>query len=291
MAAWAAEFWFLKASPLVVFGPMIPAAIPADEDARLAALDEYDLSRPFSDQAYEPILDLARHLFAVPIAFVSLLGRNKQILPVRRGLDLGETGREVSFCAHAVFNGVMLVVLDATQDPRFADNPLVVENPRIRFYVGVPLISPSGHAIGSFCIADVKPHDAFSEDQQARLRELAAIVLDRLELRRVDAARQVDQARFESIASTSPDGIICANASGLITFWNAAAERLFGYSTAEAIGSSIDLIVPERMRKGHEGGLDRVARGGSPRLVGRTVELTARRKDGTEFPIEKHVDE
>jgi len=265
---------------------MIRAAIPVHEDARLAAVEEYDLSSPFGEQAYGPILDLARHVFDVPTAFVSLLGRDRQILPFRRGLDLCETSREVSFCAHAIFNEAMLVVLDATLDPRFADNPLVTGEPHLRFYAGMPLFSPSGHAIGSFCIADIKPHNAFGKEQRERLQELAAIVLDRLELRRVDAARQVGQARFESIASTSPDGIICANASGLITFWNAAAERLFGYSSTEALGHSIDLIVPERMRKGHERGLDRVAKGGSPQLVGRTVELTARRRDGTEFPIE-----
>ena len=83
------------------------------------------------------------------------------------------------------------------------------------------------------------------------------------------------------MASTSPDGIVCADAKGRINFWNVAAERLFGHTAAEAVGQPIDLIVPERMRGGHGGGLHRVAGGGKPRLVGKTVELPARHKDGT----------
>lgn len=107
-----------------------------------------------------------------------------------------------------------------------------------------------------------------------------------MELRRLEVARRASQSRFEHIASTSPDGIICASAEGSITVWNAAAERLFGYTAADAIGRSIDLIVPERMRGGHGGGMQRVAGGGEPRLVGKTVELPACHADGTEFPIE-----
>jgi PAS domain S-box-containing protein len=98
--------------------------------------------------------------------------------------------------------------------------------------------------------------------------------------------QKATQVGFESIAATSPDGIICADLEGRITFWNAAAERLLGYSAAEAVGQSLDLIVPERMRKGHDSGLKPAAGGALSRLVGRTVELTARRKDKTEFPIE-----
>lgn len=109
---------------------------------------------------------------------------------------------------------------------------------------------------------------------------------DRLEIRRLAVAGAIGQTRFENIAATSPDGIICADHHGDITFWNAACERLFGFNANEAVGKSLDIIVPERMRGGHGGGLQRVAAGGKPRLVGTTVELDAARQDGSEFPIE-----
>jgi diguanylate cyclase (GGDEF)-like protein/PAS domain S-box-containing protein len=111
-------------------------------------------------------------------------------------------------------------------------------------------------------------------------------VRDKLELRRLAVAGSAGQFRFETIASTSPDGIICADSTGHVTFWNAAAERLFGFYAQQAVGSSIDIIVPQRMRGGHGGGLARVAAGGAPRLMGGTVDLDAERADGTEFPIE-----
>ncbi|MGI4796510.1 MAG: putative bifunctional diguanylate cyclase/phosphodiesterase [Janthinobacterium lividum] len=205
---------------------------------------------------------------------------------VRRGLELCETGRDVSFCAHAIAREEMLVVLDATLDPRFTDNPLVTGEPHIRFYAGMPLVSPSGHAVGTLCLVDIKPRDDFAEGQRKRLARLADMALDKLELRRLQVVGQVSQVRFENIAATSPDGITCVNSEDQITFWNAAAERLFGYTSAEAIGRSLDLIVPARMRHGDGSGLRRVVAEGAPRLVGHLVELTAQRADGHEFPVE-----
>jgi diguanylate cyclase (GGDEF)-like protein/PAS domain S-box-containing protein len=265
---------------------MLKPAIPVHEDIRLEVLHQYHPLESFDERIYGPVLDLARDLFEVPTAFMSFVERHQQLLPVKRGVDLSATEREVSFCAHAIAAEAMLVVLDATLDPRFSDNPLVTGAPHIRFYAGAPLVSYNGHAIGTLCIADSKPRNSFGAVERRHLEQLAAVVLDRLELRRLEFGQAVNQVRFENIAATSPDGIICADVDGRITFWNAAAERLLGFSAAEAVGKPLDLIVPERMRKGHDGGLKRVAGGATPRLVGRTVELIARRKDATEFPIE-----
>ncbi len=241
---------------------------------------------PFSDTAYASLLETAQDIFEVPTALISFVDRNRQLFAVRRGLELCETGRDVSFCAHAIGREEMLVVLDATLDPRFADNPLVTGEPYIRFYAGMPLVSPSGYAVGTLCLVDIKPRTDFADVQRKRLARLADMALDKLELRRLRAAGQVSQIRFENIAATSPDGIICASSEDRITFWNAAAERLFGYTSAEAIGRSLNLIVPDRLRHGHGSGLKRVAAGGAPRLVGHLVELTAQHADGHEFPVE-----
>ena len=256
------------------------------EDDRLAALAEYDLIDTAPAPAFMQIVSLARHLFDVPTAFVSLVDRSRQVFHAKVGLDLCETDREVAFCSHTIAHHDALIVLDATLDPRFHDNPLVVGPPYIRFYAGIPLHSPSGHAVGTLCLADTRPRDSFSAANQAILRNLADLTLDRLELRRLEVAEQASRMRFVQIASTSPDGIVCSDARGEITFWNDAAERLFGHSAAEAMGQSIDLIIPERMRRGHDGGLYRIATGGELQLLGKTVELPARHRDGTEFPIE-----
>ncbi len=265
---------------------MRPLAIHASEDARIAALNEYDLIGSAPASAFTKIVSLAIRLFQVPTAFVSLLERDRQIFHAKAGLSLCETDREVAFCSHTIAEDDLLVVLDAALDPRFHDNPLVTGPPHIRFYAGIPLQTPSGHAIGTFCLADARPRNSFSDEDRQILRQLADLILDRMELRRLEVAERASESRFVQIASTSPDSVICTDSTGLITFWNTAAEQMFGYTVAEAVGQPVDLIVPERMRGGHGGGLHRVAGGGKPRLLGKTVELPARHKDGTEFLIE-----
>ncbi len=257
-----------------------------NEDARLAALAQYDLLSESDDVDLNETVQLAARLFDAPIALVSLIERDTQTFKGRIGLDVCETARDVSFCAHAIAQTDILVIPDALLDPRFATNPLVTGSPHIRFYAGVPLRSPDGFAIGSLCIIDHRPRNGFSDSDRANLQSLATIVTDRLEIRRLAVAGAIGQTRFENIAATSPDGIICADHHGDITFWNAACERLFGFTADEAVGKSLDIIVPERMRGGHGGGLQRVAAGGKPRLVGTTVELDAVRQDGVEFPVE-----
>ena len=257
-----------------------------NEDARLAALAQYDLLSESDDVDLNETVQLAARLFDAPIALVSLIERDTQTFKARIGLDVCETARDVSFCAHAIAQTDILVIPDALLDPRFATNPLVTGSPNIRFYAGVPLRSPGGYAIGSLCIIDHRPRNGFSDSDRANLQSLATIVTDRLEIRRLAVAGAIGQTRFENIAATSPDGIICADHHGDITFWNAACERLFGFTADGAVGKSLDIIVPERMRGGHGGGLQRVAAGGKPRLVGTTVELDAVRQDGVEFPVE-----
>ena len=265
---------------------MIHAPILPDEDERLSALQQYDLVGIDVDLGLDTVITLARDLFQVPIATVSLVAEDKQVFLGAQGLDVCETGRDVSFCSHAIGQPGVFVVADARLDVRFADNPLVTGDPYVRFYAGVPLRSPTGQSIGTLCIIDRRPRVGFSEADRATLRMLATLVLEKLELRRLEVARQQGQSRFENIAATSPDGIVCADHNGLITFWNAAAERLFGYFSREATGASIDLIVPPAMRGSHGEGLRRVAAGGTPRLIGTSVQLDAEHRSGRTIPIE-----
>ena len=121
----------------------------SNESDRLAAVAEYELVP--DDQALEldAILQLAAALFSVPTALVSIVERDRQLFTARRGLDVCETGRDIAFCAHALGLDDVMVVLDAKLDPRFVANPLVVGKPFIRFYAGMPLVAPNGHALGT----------------------------------------------------------------------------------------------------------------------------------------------
>ena len=265
---------------------MGPAPPSRNEPDRLAALAEYQLKPDDSALQLDEIVQLASKLFDVPIVLVSMVEQERQFFSARVGLDVCETGRDVSFCAHALGLDDILVVPDAKLDRRFAQNSLVLGKPFIRFYAGMPLVSPGGHALGTLCIIDRRPRNGLSPQDRRHLKALAALVLDKLEVRRLAVANEAGQSRFEQIAATSPDGIICANRQGRITFWNPACERLFGFKAAQAVGSSLDLIVPPRLRGGHGSGLQRVAAGGAPRVLGTTVELSACHQDGREFPVE-----
>ncbi len=202
------------------------------------------------------------------------------------GLDLNETNRDVAFCSCTILQDDVLVVLDATHDPRFRDNPLVTGARLSASTPGAPLRTEDGHTIGTLCLAGPEPRTAFTDRDRRDLTSLARLVLDRLELRRSTIAQRATQSRFEHIAGTSPDASSAPTRSGRITFWNDAAERIFGHVADEVLGQSIDLIVPERMLSGNEGSLRQLADGAPGSLIGRTVELFGRHRQGGEFPIE-----
>ncbi|HEY0328552.1 MAG TPA: EAL domain-containing protein [Rhodopseudomonas sp.] len=257
-----------------------------EERERLKALAEYHLMDTPPEEEFDRLAGLASRLFQVPIVLISLLEADRQFFKAHVGLDVCETSRDVSFCAHAILQDEVLVVLDATRDSRFSSNPLVLGPPFIRFYAGQPLATPDGKKLGTVCLIDSEPRDDFNAEDRRNLADLAFLVMDRMELRRLDYARTISQTRFERIAATSPDAIICANAEGEITFWNRSAETLFGYSNQEICGQSTEIIVPASWRPVYQAERARLARGEPMELADKTVELSGLRKDGSEFPAE-----
>lgn len=156
----------------------------ADEANRLAVLDSYNLLDTPADETFDRITRLAGHVLGTPIALVSLVDAERQWFKSRHGLDAEETPREVAFCAHAIRGEDLLVVPDARQDERFADNPLVTDGLKIRFYAGAPLIASCGSKLGTLCVIDKSPRQ-LDEKQKQLLKDLAAIVMDEIELRRL----------------------------------------------------------------------------------------------------------
>ena len=156
------------------------AAIPEDEEQRLASLRALKvLDTPLEDR-FDRITRLAAALFNVPVALVSLVDENRQWFKSRHGLEVPETSRDSSFCAHVVCDREPMIVPDTFQDPRFADNPLVLHEPRIRFYAGAPLILEDGSCVGSLCLIDTRPR-LVAETDLARLHDLTDLAVQELE--------------------------------------------------------------------------------------------------------------
>src|SRR5262249_20669435 len=155
--------------------------VPADEDKRLAALRALGILDTPPEERFDRITRLAKRLFGVPIALISLVDAQRQWFKSCQGLGIRQTARDISFCGHAILGQGPLVVPDALLDERFADNPLVLEEPRIRFYAGQPLRAADGSRVGVLCLQDHRPRSPGEEDLQL-LRDLAALAEDHLSL-------------------------------------------------------------------------------------------------------------
>lgn len=153
---------------------------PSIEKRRLAALDRLGILDTPPEERFERLTRIARQYYGVKTALFSVLDEERQWFKSRQGLDSSQTPRSVAFCDYAIQQDKILLVEDATRDPRFQKNPLVTGKPHIRFYAGMPVREPSGFKIGTLCIIDDKPRQ-FSEIDLDVLRSLASIVEDELE--------------------------------------------------------------------------------------------------------------
>jgi GAF domain-containing protein len=158
---------------------MIPAPIPPDDAERVRALRELLLLDTPPEERFDRVVQFAAEQFECPIAAVSLVDADRQWFKARVGLDASETARDISFCGHAITRQETMVVEDALRDPRFADNPLVLGEPRIRFYAGTPLTAPGGQLVGTLCLIDRRPRSPDTVDI-AVLRALAKLVQEEL---------------------------------------------------------------------------------------------------------------
>jgi diguanylate cyclase (GGDEF)-like protein/PAS domain S-box-containing protein len=257
-----------------------------DDGARLRALDEYAVFDTPPDADLDRLVVLAARMYGAPVAAVSLVGSDRLFFKSRFGMHATGISRDGTFCTYAIESDGVFVVLDASMDERFACHPLVAEDPKIRFYAGVPLTSPSGRKIGTLCVLDVKPREGFSEADCKNLQDVAALVMNRLELHRLNNAKQEGHLRYERIAATSPDAIVGADSEGAINYWNSAAEKLFGFAAAEAVGQPIGIIFPERMRKLQTAEVMCIAKSSASHSATGKLSVVAQRNDGRQFPAE-----
>ena len=154
------------------------APLPPDEPARLRALHDTGVLDSAPEERFDRITRLARRVFDVPIALVSLVDAERQWFKSRQGIEIQETPRELSFCAHAIHDDRVFIVPDALTDPRFADNPAVTGEIRARFYAGRP-IRMFGRRVGTLCLVDRRPRELRDDDVRA-LNDLATLVEEEL---------------------------------------------------------------------------------------------------------------
>lgn len=161
---------------------MLAPPIPPNEQVRIKKLRSYDVLDTLPEETFDRVTRLAADILDVPIALVSLIDSDRQWFKSKVGLEAEETSREISFCGHAILDDNLFVIEDATKDSRFADNPLVTDGLKIRFYAGAPLQTPDGLNIGTLCAIDDKPR-TLDRRQRRLLLDLSHVIVDEMELR------------------------------------------------------------------------------------------------------------
>jgi PAS domain S-box-containing protein len=203
-----------------------------DEAARTAVMAAYELDTLRNSAALRQITDFAARLCDAPVALISLVETTRQLFLSRTGLAMEETPREQSFCAHAMLGDGLMIVPDATLDPRFADNPLVCGEMNIRFYAGAPLVTDDGFPLGSLCVIDTVPRAGLTPLQHEGLTVLAANVMARLRDSRDGAtwraaendarrAAHDSETRFRTLADTMPQMVWSTLPDGYHDYYNA----------------------------------------------------------------------
>lgn len=163
---------------------MLSPELPRDETLRQQILDDNELLDTPADPYLDTLVRVVRQVFAVKTVLISLIDHDRQWFKTRLGLEIAETPRTISFCAHAILGTRPFIVEDTHQDLRFHDNPVVTHNPQIRFYAGQPLFSQEGQPLGTLCLIDPKPGH-LSEQQVRLFIDMATLVEGYLKLRHI----------------------------------------------------------------------------------------------------------
>ncbi|MCW9058871.1 MAG: sensor domain-containing diguanylate cyclase [Gammaproteobacteria bacterium] len=179
---------------------------PQDEQARVETLRSLGILDTPPEERFDRLTRMAKRLFGVPIALVSLVDENRQWFKSCFGLSVSETTRDISFCGHAILGNGLFIIPDTIEDDRFADNPLVLNDPYIRFYAGCPLKGPDGSKLGTLCIIDRQPR-SFGKDELEALVDLAAMVereISAVQLATLDELTKISNRRgFAMLAQHS----------------------------------------------------------------------------------------
>lgn len=245
------------------------SARPIDESSRQRELDTYHVLDSLPENAYDDIARLASMLCGAPIALVSLIDRDRQWFKAREGLDLAGGARSEAFCDHAIREPDRLMeVADATRDSRFAGNPFVTGDSAIRFYAGMPLVTPSGAAIGTVCVLDREPRTLDARQRDA-LASLARLTMNLLEGRKRERALERAALQPAPVTDVSPDAEPQPDAGYTLALFQlqdfaGVVERL-GERTTERLLQQLDEAFEACLQPGPSQAVHRVT--GDPEFI------------------------
>ncbi len=243
---------------------MKASELPEDERERIGAVQRYHILDTEEEKDFNDIVELAAQLCNTPIALVTLVDENRQWFKARTGLSIKETHRNLSFCAHAIHQNDVMIVHDALTDDRFFDNPLVLGEPFIRFYAGMPLITTDGYKLGTLAVIDREPKE-LTEQQLSCLRILAKQVVTLLNLRfnilqrnraeyelqkiNKELTQEVEKRAVETkdIFERVSDAFVALDKNWIYTYVNSKAEQILSRPAGYLIGKHIWTEFPEEV--------------------------------------------
>ena len=239
---------------------------PESEVARLQALDRYQILGTPPEEAFDDIARLAAYVCGTPIALISFIDQDSQWFKSKVGWDVDEIPRNVSLCAHTILQSEVVVVSDTLADEVTKTSPLATHG-GLRFYAGVPLLTPDKYALGTLCVMDSVPRDLSGEQRQALLR-LASQVMSILDLRRISGQKVAPQNDFaggleskpaggalsesdiyRAVSQAASDAIIVIDEQSTILFANRSIETILGYPAEELVGQPLTVLMPDPLHR------------------------------------------
>ena len=213
---------------------------PKNEKERLAYLKSFEILDSESETEFDSIVKLASAICGVPIALISLIDEDRQWFKAKVGIDVESTDRSISFCQYAIMDEHVYEVENAIENDTFSKNPLVVDNPNIRFYAGAPLKDETGLNLGTLCVIDDKPHK-LTDQQKESLEILASEVVTLIKLRKRNIELEATKSEIEALIAGLQEGFVYQDLTGAILKCNRSAEEILGMSFDQMIGKqSID---------------------------------------------------
>ena len=262
---------------------MPAASLPENEANRILALHGLNILDTPPEERFDRITRLATKCFDVPVALVSLVDSDRQWFKSCQGLEVSETPRTVSFCAHAILQDEVFIIPDARLDPRFADNPIVTGEPHVVFYAGVPLTTADGSKVGTLCLVDHQPRSLTPEEIET-LKDLAAMVRSELQLVQVDTlqAKSAEALQLTQFSvDSAPQSMFWLDKSARVLNVNEGACRNLGYDRDELLQMTVFDFDPVFSKEAMPNVWQSLSQQHST-----TIESIHRTKDGRRFPVE-----
>lgn len=253
-----------------------------DRGPRAKLLDRYQLARPETDEFASSLCQMLAGFWNAEIAYVSIIDDTEQSFRACVGIEPSVSLREDTICNLTIQGSEPLILLDAASDETVRKLTFLAGEQGVRFYAGMPLVTEDGEVLGALCVADRNPWKSFNSTHIDQLKLSARLLMQHYEARR----EGFPAATAVSFINATELSMISVDRTGTIQFVNDSLLRLLGYERDEIIGKNVSVIVPQRFRASHDHGFDKLSKSQGPLLDGKTVEVFARHRDGSEIPVE-----